>query len=281
MTTRSAPSRHGRTEQGSARTGAPSSAVTFALVASSEPGNAGAAARSLTAFGFRDLRLIDPATRPGRQDAALAVRWGQETLRAAQLVRADEIEELLGDFDEIWGTTCRRGSHRELVTPREAVAAHRRSGGRLLILFGPERDGLSRTWLDRCRRLVRIPTPGGPLNLAHAVTVIAYELRREGDAPAEPAPRGASSAQRREILRRAEDLLAGIGYPTRSLKRHPPEAYLEPVRGGRLPSRQAQWLLGLIRRLEQRLAAPAAGQAGGVAGSGSRMRSRGQRPGRR
>jgi len=281
MTTPSARGRDRRTAQGPARAGAPASAATFALVGSSEPGNAGAAARSLTAFGFRDLRLIDPATRPGRQDAALAVRWGQATLQAARLVRAGEIEELLGGFDEIWGTTCRRGSHRELVTPREAVAAHRRIGGRLLVLFGPERDGLSRAWLDRCHRLVRIPTPGGPLNLAHAVTVMAYELGREGDAPAEPARRGASSAQRREIVRRTEDLLAGIGYPTRSLKRHPPEAYLEPVRSGGLSSRQAQWLLGLIRRLEQRLAAPAAGLGRGVAGSRSCSGSRGQRPGRR
>jgi hypothetical protein len=37
------------------------------------------------------------------------------------------------------------------------------------------------------------------------------------------------------------------------LKRHPPEAYLEPLRRGPLSRRQARWMLGLLARLERRL----------------------------
>jgi len=260
--------------------------VTFALVYPTEPGNAGAAARSLTAFGFRDLRLIAPAARPGHRDAALAVRWGRETLRAAETVTAAEVPEMLAGFDEVWGTSARVGRHRKLISPAAAVAEYRHHRpGRLLILFGPERDGLDRAWLDRCHRLIRFPTSGGPLNLAHSVTLMAYELCRRSIAeparaqasglPREPAapgssrpaaagpprpvsdagapPRPATSQQRREILARTEAVLAALAYPSRVLKRHPPEAYLAPLRSGPLSGKQARWLLGLLTRLEQQL----------------------------
>lgn len=227
--------------------------VTFALVSPSEPGNAGAAARSLTAFGFHQLALIAPRRLPDESDRALAVRWGRAVLEAAVVVAPARQRAYLARFDEIWGTTARTGRQRRLETATELVAAYRRRRpGPLLILFGPERDGLSKEWLDRCHRLIRLPTPGGPLNLAHAVTVVAYEFRRQlADAPAPET--GAAAEQRRELLARTEALLRRIGYPTRSLRRHPPEAYVEPLRSGPLTRRQARWLLGLLARLEQRL----------------------------
>jgi TrmH family RNA methyltransferase len=51
--------------------------------------------------------------------------------------------------------------------------------GRVAILFGRERTGLTNEELDRCHYLVQIPSnPDYPsLNLAAAVQVIAYELR--------------------------------------------------------------------------------------------------------
>jgi tRNA (cytidine32/uridine32-2'-O)-methyltransferase len=227
--------------------------VTFALVHPSEPGNAGAAARSLAAFGFGDLCLIAPRQLPDETDQALAVRWGRAVLDAAVVVSSSRQRAYLARFDEIWGTTGRSGRQRRIETAPDLIAEHlRRRPGPLLILFGPERDGLNKEWLDRCHRLVRLPTPGGPLNLAHAVTVIAYEFRRQlADAPARET--GASAEQRRELLRRTEVLLHRIGYPSRSLRRHPPEAYLEPLRSGPLTRRQVRWMLGLLARLERRI----------------------------
>jgi tRNA (cytidine32/uridine32-2'-O)-methyltransferase len=227
--------------------------VAFALVHPSEPGNAGAAARSLAAFDFHELSLIAPRRLPDEHDRALAVRWGRAVLEAAAIVPVSGLRAYLTRFDEIWGATARTGRQRRVEPAADRVGDYlRRRPGRLLILFGPERDGLSKEWLDRCHRLVRIPTPGGPLNLAHAVTVIAYEFRRQLAAvPAREAD--ASAEQRRELLARTEALLRRIGYPTRSLRRHPPEAYLEPLRSGPITRRQARWMLGLLARLEQRI----------------------------
>jgi TrmH family RNA methyltransferase len=227
--------------------------ITFALVSPTEPGNAGAAARSLAVFGFRDLRLITPAHRPDARDAALAVRWGREVLSAAPIVPDAAIASFLAGYDEIWGTTARVGRQRRVAPADATVAGYLTRGrGRLLILFGPERDGLDRVWLDRCHRIVRFPTATGPLNLAHAVTVMAYELRRQLAAAPAATP-GASIEQRRELLARAQAILACLSYPTRSLRRHPPEAFLEPLRSGRLTRGQARWLLGLFTRLERAL----------------------------
>lgn len=276
--------------------------VTFALVQPSEPGNIGAAARSLAAFGFSRLVLIDPPQRDEGVERARAVRFGLPVLEQARVITLGEAPALLAEFDEIWATSARAGRRREIVAPHAAARRYRaREPARLLVLFGPERTGLDLDWLDRCDRLVRIPTPGGPLNLAHAVTVIAYELHARAGAPRLPAsdpngagnaseapdpggagsapeahgPGGAGSAPeapdpggavrlrgapvapeaRREILARAERLLAHIGYPTRSLRSHPHRAYLEPLRAGAYSREQARWLLGLIARLERRLGA--------------------------
>lgn len=241
---------------------------TFGLVSPTEPGNVGAAARSLGAFGVGRLALIDPVPRQAARDRALAVRIGRAHLDAAHSVAGDGIEEFLAGFDEIWGTSARAG-RRRIHTGAGALLDRLpgRNAGRILLLFGTERDGLDLTWLDRCHHLIRLPTPGGPLNLAQAVTVIAYEIAlryppasgRDGlYAQEEVPPRGKGEAEatlgvRREILKRTERLLVEIDYPTRSLRGHPSRAYLEPLRTGRLPRGQARWLLGLLSRLAARL----------------------------
>jgi len=228
----------------------------FALVRPSEPGNAGAAARSLAAFRIGRLALIEPQRPTDRADEARAVRWGRGLLADAQRVAEDGVADYLSGFAEIWGTTARGGRHRHTITPIAAGSAYaRRPSVRRLILFGPERDGLDRAWLDRCHHVIRCHTPGGPLNLAHAVTVIAYELSRACACrqPPESEVPLASEAQRVALLTRVETLLADLDYPSRSLRRHPPERYLEPLRSGTLERRQVRWLMGLLARIEQRL----------------------------
>jgi tRNA/rRNA methyltransferase len=233
--------------------------ITFALLSPSEPGNVGAAARSLAAFGFSKLCVLAPVRPLERIDAALAVRGGRAVLESVTEIPEARIDAFLAQFDELWGTTARRGRQRALVSAEAAVAGQLERGGRLLILFGPERDGLDRDWLDRCQKLLRLPTSGGPLNLAHAVTVVAYEFSRQLAHGSTREDVLASQAQRREILGRVQAVLGQLAYPTRSLRRHPPEAFLEPIRSGRLSRLQARWLLGLLTRLERALGIPRRG----------------------
>jgi TrmH family RNA methyltransferase len=53
---------------------------------------------------------------------------------------------------------------------------------RVAVLFGPEDKGLTNDDLDRCHRIVTIPTRSehSSMNLAQAATVTCYELYRAG-----------------------------------------------------------------------------------------------------
>src|SRR5882724_1579410 len=73
-----------------------------------------------------------------------------------------------------------RTAKRNLQRPREAAAEilTRGEAGPVALLFGREDKGLPNEALDRCHRVVNIPTsPAYPsLNLAHAVVLMLYEL---------------------------------------------------------------------------------------------------------
>lgn len=251
-------------------------AITVALVQPTEPGNVGAAARALSAFGFADLLLIEPAYRDVARDFTFAVRSGRQLLEQTRQIPLAQAESELALYDEVWGTSSRDGHRRRNEAAAPAIAdylAHNLAGsrGRLLILFGPERDGLSLDWLDRCHRLINLPTCGGSLNLAQAVNIIAYELRRQlneltapgnhfapsSSNPHEPIESASiepvSTEMRREILNRIDRILSELEYPTRVLPGHSPEIYLEPLRSGQFTQQQARWLMGLLTRLVTRL----------------------------
>ena len=244
--------------------------IAFGLVGTSEPGNIGAAARSLAAFGFQRLVLIAPLRKAAAKDRTLAVRIGRDVLRTAESWSLEEFPERVREFDEVWGTSAREGKRRRPESARTLVRDYlAQEAKRVLLLFGSERDGLSLDWLDHCHRLLRLPTrEGAPLNLAHAVTVCAYEFGLQAAeavitparaGPGEPAGRipgdvlSVSLRDRQELLGRAEGILAALGYPSRALHGHPPSAYLQPLRSAEFSQGQARWLLGLMTRLERRL----------------------------
>ncbi len=267
--------------------------ITFGLIQTAEKGNIGSAARALGVFGFSNLLLIEPLYQGLANDLTLAVGTGADILQNARRITAAEAPAVLTEFDEVWGTSSRQGHRRRNEIASDVITSRLNTlSGRLLILFGPERDGLSLDWLDCCHRLLHLPTSGGSLNLAQAVNIIAYEIQKQlleitpegelappvntlcpGDSdrdtkhenhPASnqeiedlPVPQ----AMRREIITRVDRLLLTLSYPTRTLPGHPPEIYLEPLRSGNITHHQAKWLLGLLVRLEKGLA-PDGGSVG-------------------
>jgi TrmH family RNA methyltransferase len=155
--------------------------IAVVLVEPSHPGNIGAAARAMKTMGLSCLRLVAPAQFPHAEASARAS--GATDLLAAAEVFPD-LASALADTRWVAGTTARS---RELSIPvREPDAAAtellaQAGTGRLAALvFGRENHGLSNDELDRCDRLIRIPTAAdySSLNLAQAVQILAYELRR-------------------------------------------------------------------------------------------------------
>ena len=159
------------------------------LVDARNPLNVGAAARAMSNFGFLRLRVVKPYE--------VAFREARSAVGASQvLASADEyetVDEAVADCALVVGTTAIR--HRELLHPLKRLEAGARlirkalRSGRVAILFGSEKFGLSNVDLSHCHWLMRIPTRAEhiSMNLGQAVAVCLYELARDASA----APRSA------------------------------------------------------------------------------------------
>lgn len=152
------------------------------LVQPRNPLNIGAAARAMANFGFRDLVVVAPHAPVWRETRSAA--GAADVVKSARAV--DDILEALADRTVIVGTTSgsRRNLDRDLIslTGLSSWLKSRSGRGRVALLFGSEKTGLSNEHLSYCHALVRIPTaPNCPsMNLGQAVAVCCFELARSG-----------------------------------------------------------------------------------------------------
>ena len=176
--------------------------------------------RGVKNFGFRDLRLVNPREWDAFRVEGIAHQT-QDVLARVQV--CDSLEAALADCIHVVGCTARgRTAKRNVQRPREAAAevttlAER---GPVALLFGREDRGLSNEALDRCHRIVTIPTQASyaSLNLGHAVVVMLYELalaRGAEEQPFKTPRREAEPAAAAELERLFGDLeraLAAIDF---------------------------------------------------------------------
>ena len=161
-------------------------------------GNLGSTARAMRNFGLSDLVLVAPYASRDDLEARRLATHGLGVLDAARVV--NDIGEAIGDCVFTLATSAltagviRRGmigTPAELAPQLLATAVR----GPVAIVFGPEPHGLSNEEIGRCHGMIHIPVdPAYPaLNLAQAVTVCCYELRKAwsagvNSARQEPAP---------------------------------------------------------------------------------------------
>jgi TrmH family RNA methyltransferase len=163
--------------------------IVIVLSGTQHPGNIGSAARAMMTMGLMQLRLVNPHRFPHEQASAMA-SGAQSVLDAAQLF--DSLEAAVADCAFVVGSSSRRrylGD--EPLSPAETASllletvSSSEAGVRVALVFGCERTGLTAEELDRCHRLTTIPSnPVYPsLNLAAAVQLLCWELRRAAIAP--------------------------------------------------------------------------------------------------
>jgi TrmH family RNA methyltransferase len=150
------------------------------LVAPRNPLNIGAAARAMSNFGALHLRVVTPYEK--------AYREARSAVGAAELLKKaeefDSLAEAIADCSLVVGTTAI--GNREIKQPlRDLVAGSplirkKLAAGRVAILFGSEKWGLSNESLSHCHWLMHIPTRKEhySMNLGQAVAVCLWELRR-------------------------------------------------------------------------------------------------------
>jgi TrmH family RNA methyltransferase len=176
--------------------------------------------RAMKNFGFRDLRLVAPREYEAHRIEGIAHQT-HDLLR--RVVLHESLEPAIADCVHVVGFTARgRSAKRNLQRPRSAAdeILQAAEAGPVALLFGREDKGLSNEDLDRCHRIVTIPTDPGyaSLNLAHAVVVMLYELAlaRGDEERAFKAPRRQAGAATVEEIERlfvdAEQALQAIEF---------------------------------------------------------------------
>ena len=190
--------------------------IDVVLVSPRNPLNIGAAARAMANFGFARLTVVAPYEEHWRE--ARSAVGAPEVLAEAR--ETATLAESLANCTLAIGTgmlTARRPEQHVVSLPDLAplVEHELQAGGRVAIVFGSEKRGLTREDLSRCHLLAEIPTDAGQpsMNLGQAVAVCLYELATRvilpgvsrSDGTAAQAPQGSSAARGAEI-----DMLAGV-----------------------------------------------------------------------
>jgi len=159
--------------------------IRVVLVQPASPGNVGAVARVLKNTGLSRLDLVAPAPR----DAPEARRRAHGSGEILDHSRVHEsLAHATGDAHLVVGTTHRAGRYRVVEEDYAAVLAEAVELARshqVALVFGREKDGLWHDELERCHRLIRLPSavPYPSFNLSHAVLLVAHELFRLAGAP--------------------------------------------------------------------------------------------------
>jgi tRNA/rRNA methyltransferase len=249
---------------------APFESLEIVLVSPRNPLNIGAVARAMANFGFAHLTVVAPYD-PHWLEARSAV--GAETL-LQNAKKAESLAEAVAECSLVLGTgtlTYRKAEQRVVSLPSLAsiIQPELEKGGRVALVFGPEKHGLTCEDLSWCNVLVEIPTdPRQPsMNLGQAVAVCLYELSSRSFAVQvdPPVATAVQFPEATEQLGRAHsghlDLLAGLIEETMAASDYSPRTMQAANRHDlrlllrRLaPSeRDTRRILGLFRRILWRL----------------------------
>jgi len=152
------------------------------LVGTRNPLNVGAVARAMSNFGAMELRAVRPYEKAWRE-AKSAVGAGELLARAKEFA---DLAAAVADCSLVVGTTA--VGNREMKHPLRGLEdgarliGKRMATGRVAVLFGSEKWGLSNEDLSYCHWLMRIPTrvEHRSMNLGQAAAVVMYELGRGG-----------------------------------------------------------------------------------------------------
>jgi len=230
--------------------------VRLVLVRPRNPENLGAIARAMKNLGLEDWAVVELGTHDFAAARRVAVH-AEELLDRPRLVAT--LEEAVADCAWVVGTSSRRVRGKRRLSP-QAVArdALARAPGRTAIVFGDERSGLTNDEIDRCHDLSAIPTAEGQpsMNLAHAVVVYGWELRRAAleAVPAARTPRmpeGATEAELAPIEEAFRSALRDAGFLA-GPERHVVRDLLAGLRRARLTKREAWLWLAAMRTLARR-----------------------------
>jgi TrmH family RNA methyltransferase len=222
------------------------------LVDARNPLNIGAAARAMSNFGIRHLRVVNPydVAFEGARSAVGA------TAVLASAEKFETLAEAVADCSLIVGTTAighrdLQHSIQRLEVGAPIIRAHLATG-RCALPFGSEKFGLSNKDMSHCDWLLHIPTRDehASMNLGQAVAICLYELIRDPGALAEPEQGSpASAAEVERITETLFEALRASDYPKLNSSDSFEGAVRRLVRRLHLQTGDAEFFLGMLRQM--------------------------------
>ncbi len=244
--------------------------LTVVLVGARNPQNIGSAARAMQDFGFSDLRVVNEFAAPfeAAQLDAAAAEPPKSAVGAAHVMQAarrfDGLADAIADCKLVVGTTAIGGRelHREVLPlqqVRDTLLGRLQDGGRVALLFGSEKTGLTNEQLSYCSLLTTIPmfAPENArhlsMNLGQSVAVCLYELVRGGFEGSRALPEVHTNAVTQEDRERQTQMLLHAMEVTGYARRFPANARAHVVRQlaqqlGRDHDEAATWM-GFFRQV--------------------------------
>lgn len=224
--------------------------------------NIAGAVRALLNMGLGRLRLVRPAEFDSYRIAGIA--HGSEPL-LERVEFFDTLDDALADCVHVVGTTARRRTATFVWQhPREAapelLALAATTTAPIALVFGREDKGLSNEDLDRCDRVLTIPTnPRHPsINLAQTVLLVTYELWIAGSASQRDLPKPRRRADR---LANVEEMASLFEQTERALhridffKKRRPDAIMRTIRAilrrAQLDTREANLLRAIAFEVQK------------------------------
>lgn len=156
--------------------------VVIVLCRPEESRNVGAVCRAMANNGIHTLRIVGKKEDFDEERVRILAIHAAYIWENAQFF--DSITEATSDCVCAAGTTRRRGKKRfKLQLPEEFTSMAESttvSGGKVAVVFGNERTGLTDDEVDQCTVGVTIPSSPdfASLNLSHAVQIMCYHLFR-------------------------------------------------------------------------------------------------------
>lgn len=188
------------------------------MVNTSHPGNIGAVARVMKNMCLSELYLVQPKIFPS-EEAEARSSGAVDVLQRA--VVCDSLSEAVSDCQLVVGTSAReRSVEWPVYTPRQCgrLMFDGSQQGKVALVMGRERSGLTNEELDLCQYLVHIPSNPeyNSLNVAMAAQILTYEILLASQAEAqektgESLP-SLSSRQMQYFFEHLEQALLDIGF---------------------------------------------------------------------
>jgi TrmH family RNA methyltransferase len=226
------------------------------LVRPRNPLNIGAAARAMSNFGCEHLRVVNPYKLAFRE-ARSAVR-GSGVLKQAE--EFNSVADAVADCFLVIGTTAI--GDRTLTQPVKILDEHSGAivrsslaSGRVALMFGSEKTGLSNDDFSHCHWLLHIPTHEAniSMNLGQAVAVCLYELSRSELVNATHEIEPATAEKLEQITQGLLDALRISGYIKPGTDNMFERKARQLIRGMGLEAYAAKLFLGMIRQIQWKL----------------------------